>query len=123
MKHLKLFEEIKQYTPQPKPETGDYIFAYDIDWEDEDILNNFIKNSIGVLYKIKKDDEYVVEFSLDGVDEKTSEYLMSQSLYKPETKNVVRYTLYEDEMTYWSDNREELEEFMKTKLDSDKFNL
>ena len=132
MIHLKLFEEVFKYQPIPQPEVGDWIFAYDIDITndiiDSEKMNEYMRTHIGQAITPKRNQVsqgYLLIKYTNIPDDVFECFKKSASIEQPVViceKSATMNILYE-EITYWSNNREELQEKMELVLALNKYNM
>jgi len=99
---------------KPKPEVGEYVLCTGFSSSNKN-LNYLIKNNIGKLIKIEgRNDKFKISYS--------TEVMKDIIKYCDEFEFITNDLLlgvYDDEITYWSKNKEELE----VMLQANKYNL
>lgn len=122
MKYIKTYEELNIN----KPEVGDYliaktdsIFDNNKKWKNQNDINylNFIKSSIGYIFKTPDYYSYLVKY--ENIPDDIKKYF-HYSDYSQGIKVGNSILINDDEdIEYWSKNKEELENILTSK----KYNL
>jgi len=132
MKHLKLFEEVFKYQPTPTPEIGNWVFAYDVDImndiQNSERMNEYMRTHIGQIIRPKQNQisqGYMLVKYTNIPDDVFEDFNRESSEAHPvniEEKSATMNLQY-NEITYWSNNKEELQQKMNLVLTSNKYNL
>jgi len=130
MKHLKLFEEINKYDPIT-PKVNDWVFAYDIDISndvaDYKLMSEFMRTHLGQVFANYPDDaEFTVHVKYFDIPVDVLDKFFKESSTENEVnikEQTAIFGLLFQEITYWSNNKEELEKKMNIILATDKYNL
>jgi len=121
MKHIKTYEEVNIN----EPEVGDYaiikndsIYFNTTPWKSENDINylNFIKSSIGYIFKKPNKTSYLIKF--ENIPDIYNKYFQFSD-YSDGLKFGNSILVYDDDIEYWSKNKEELEHI----LAANKYNL
>ncbi len=131
MKHLKLYEN------QNEPKVGDWVFAFDIDisndvdnWKD---MNEFMRTHLGEVKEIlSRKKLYVIQyFNIPSnilklfLNAELNSFVNTElnSNSTNSTNSTTNFNLLRDEITYWSEDKEWLQNKMNLILASEKYNL
>ncbi len=107
MKYLKTYEQINKGTPK----IGDYVICEEIGNSD-DAYNNFLKTTIGKIVSIGTS-KYKYQVQYNNIPTKFLSYFGREKTYE----NC--RAMLDDEIIYFSNNKEDLEPFIQ----SNKYNL
>ena len=106
---FKLYEELNA----GEPEVGDYVIIekeYD-DFEDKNNVN-FINSSIGYIWKSPGKSTHIVKYN--NIPDNTKQFFQ-YSDYSDGLKIGNSIIVYNDDIKYWSKNKEDLEHVIQSK--------
>ncbi len=125
----KIFETVHQYKPTSSVGVGDYVTGIDTALDDIDMPTNdktklieYIKNNIGIVIKLDSIDGegfYPVKVEYVVNDIEILKIFRSILNEKFINGNKVEFEYNENEVSYWCDNKDELDLIIK----ANKYNL